>query len=339
LAIVRTSSTEHAVLVPVDLVEMAPAELSTLMAALPDNVEAVSRTEHLSTVMRDTLLAPLTELMEPRIQHLRLAAGGRLRWFAPSSIVPAAVVHASPSLSIPLEELRTVSIPKRVALIAADPAEDLGNAVAALAEFSQALSPSVSMTTAIGRGARWGRALGFSAAGLVERPPSPETLLDLATGADVVILLAHGKVIGAEGPAIELMNDRGEIAPLYARAIAARPRSLAGRHVVLLSCEAGFVHAAPHRLGLLLGELLACKPASVTAASWAVPVESALSVCRFVVHALLQGREPEEGLKDAIDQQLAGGIGDGPTLGRRLTPTDRRAMQTAAARAWVTWRP
>lgn len=339
LAVVETTTTVHATLLPLPPSPVTPEELPALLADLYGSPDLAERIERGAAVARAALLEPLQELVGPSLKHIRLVTGAWLRWLAPSALLPDAVVHASPSMRVPKRAVRDDVVPKRVALLAADPAEDLGDGVVAIARFSQELASAASITTALGKGARWGRSLGVPAEGLVNRPPSPETFLDLARKSDVLVLLAHGRVIDADGPGLELMNDRGVLERLGVRGIAAEPSALTGRHLVLLSCEAGFVEATPHRLGLLLGEFLACGASSVTAASWAVPLESALTVCRFVVHALLRGREPEEGLKEALEQQLATDTDAATPLGRRLTSTDRRAMQTAAARAWVTWRP
>jgi hypothetical protein len=94
LAIVRTSSTEHAVFMPVDIAEVVPNDLTALMAALPDDLTAAVRTEHLSATARETLLTPLMEATSPGLRHVRFAAAGSLRWFAPSALLPGTAVHA-----------------------------------------------------------------------------------------------------------------------------------------------------------------------------------------------------------------------------------------------------
>jgi hypothetical protein len=339
LAVVETATGVHAVLLPPPPSAVPPEELPRLLAELPDSPEAARQVEGAASQAHETLIKPLCALVGTPLEHVRIAIGARLRWLPPSALLPGATVHVSPSIRFPKQTTIGASSTMRVALLGADPEENLGHGIAELGRLSQELASSARVTTALGKGPRWGRALGVPAEGLVDHPPSPETFFKMADGADVLVLLAHGHVIDADGPAIAFMNERGDVTRLVARGIAARASLLAGRHLVLLSCEAGFVDAAPHRLGLLLGELLACGPASVTAASWAVPLDSALSVARFVIHALLRGREPEEGLKQAIDQQLSGNAGSGPLLGRRLDPVDRKAMQVAAARAWITWRP
>lgn len=326
-------------LLPPPLAPVPPEDLPELLADLPSSADAAKLLDHAASAARDALTEPLQALVTEPLRQVRLAVGARLRWLPPSALLPGAVVHASPSARVPRRPAAPKTNGRRVALIAADPAGDLGRGVEEVAQLSRDFAPAAGVATVLGRGARWGRALGIPAEGLVDRPPSPEALLALAAEAEVVVVLAHGRVIDAAGPALELMDDRGKVARLGVRGIAAQPTFLAARHLVLLSCEAGFVDATPHRLGLLLGELLACGPASVTAASWAVPLECALTVGRFVVGALLQGREPEEGLKEAIDQLLAVEPGGGPLLGRRLDPADRRAARVAAARAWITWRP
>jgi hypothetical protein len=319
---------------------VALEELPGLLANLSRAPEAMARIEAAAVLTHASLIAPMQALLGAPLGCVRVALGATLRWLPPSALLPDTVLHMAPSMRMPKRPaVDSRSMVLRVALIAADPDMDLGSGVDGIAQFSQALGATAQVTTALGRGARWGRGLGIPAEGLVERPPSPNTLFELAAAADVVVLLAHGNVIDADGPAMRLMDAAGKAAAVGARGIAARSAALAGRHLVLLSCEAGFVEAAPHRLGLLLGELLACGPASVTAASWAVSVESALTVGRFVVHALLQGREPEEGLKEAIRCLLTTETDGGPLLGGRITAADQRAGRTAEARAWATWRP
>lgn len=339
LAVVVAAPNVHALLLP-----PPPSPISS--ASLPDALVDVARTpgawecvEEAAAQAREALIDPLVALVGGSLPRVRLAMGARLRWIPPSVLLPDAVVHVAPSIRRARRSADDTRRATRVALIAADPSDDLGVATAEIGRLAVELAASAEVRTALGKGTRWGRAVGVQAHGLIDRPPSPQIFFDLADGADVIVLLAHGRVIEEEGPAIELMSERGTVARLDARSIARRSPSLAGRHVVLLCCEAGFVEAHPHRLGMLLGELLACGPASVTAASWAVPIESALSVGRFVVNALLLGLEPEEGLRDAIAQQRSSAAAEGPLLGRRIDPAERQALRRAAAHAWVTWRP
>ncbi|MFO0647979.1 MAG: hypothetical protein U0326_17200 [Polyangiales bacterium] len=339
LATVTTSDRTYATLLSMPSSPVSPEQLPELIASLPDSSEAAKQFERVTELARASLVEPLMSLVGAPLEHVRLVTGARLRWLAPSALFPGAPVHVSPAVRLSRRAAITNPVARRVAFIAADPHGDLRDGVAAVGSFSLDLSPDAEVVTALGTRARWGRALEVPAAGLVDRSPSPDTLAEIAVGADVIVLLAHGRVIDEIGPCIELMSDDGSLARLDARAIAARATAFAGRHVVLLSCEAGFVDATPNRLGLLLGELLACGAASVTAPSWAVPMRAALSVCCFVVQALLRGREPEEGTAEAIRQQLAGEGDAGTLLGGRVTPADRRAKNVAAARAWVTWRP
>jgi len=328
------------ILRPRPTLPVSPADLPGVLAKLFGSTEAASRIEQATTVARVELIEPLLALATTAVSYARIAVGADLRWLPPSALLPDAVLHVAPSIRTPRPAATAPgTVTKRVVLIAADPHEDLGNGIAEVGRLSNEFATAARVTTALGKGARWGRSLGVAADGLVDRSPSPDALFELAEAADIVVVLAHGRVIESDGPAIELMDASGKVAPLSARSIASRPTAFAGRHIVLLSCEAGFVEATPHRLGLLLGELLACGAASVTAASWAVPLESALTVGRFVVNALLNGREPEEGLKAAIAQLLVDGAEGGAPLGRRVDAADRRATRFAAARAWVTWRP
>ena len=314
-------------------------EWSSILTDLTRAADATVRIER-AALVRTALVEPIQTLIEAPLGCVRLALGAKMRWLPPSALFPDAVLHLAPSIGVPPRPLaRPATAERRIALIASDPAADLGRGIEEIALLSHELAATARVTTALGRGTRWGRSLGIPADGLVDRPPSPDTLFDLAADADVVILLAHGDVIAAAGPAMKLMSADGQVARVGAQSIAARSAALAGRHLVLLSCEAGFVESQRHRLGLLLGELLACGAASVTAASWVVPLGSALTVSRFVAHALAQGREPEEGLKEAIEQMLRTGAEEGPLVGGRITAAERRVDRVAAARAWATWRP
>lgn len=340
LALLETARGVYATRLPAPELPVPAEKLPALLSELLSSTEAVQQLERVCARVRTALIDPLRALAGAPLTHVRLSLGDALRWLPPSALVPDAALYVAPSPSFLRRTAAEARAVQRVALLAADAKEDLEDGVDKIASLSQQLGSAVSVSTALGRGARWGRALGVRAEGLLERPPSPETLLDLAADSDVVVLLAHGRVIEQQGPAIELMRGDGQVSRLDAGAIAARPEAFAGCHVVLLACEAGFVEATPHRLGLLLGEILACGPASVTAALWAVPLPQALTVCRYVVHALCAGRAPEEGLKEAVDRMLRGDGGEeGPLLGRRITEADLTARRTAAARAWVTWRP
>jgi hypothetical protein len=182
-------------------------------------------------------------------------------------------------------------------------------------------------------GSSHGRRLLGSDSAVRDTPASANDLLAEAVNHDLVVVIAHGEVLGPEDASILCVDGRGEIDRLDIARLAADPGAFAGSTVLLLSCEGGRVGPGIAEPGGLAGTLISAGARSVVGPLWPVRLDQAVHVAKAIIAGLNAGRDPSETLATIGEEDRH----RGPVMGPPPSLAQQRILAFVQKLSFVNW--